>query len=437
MVQEVYLIFDIGKTNKKCFVFREDGVMIGEYTERFQELEDEDGFPCEDISKLSTWVLRQYKLLRNNESYRIKAINFATYGASFVFVNETGKVLAPLYNYLKPFPENIKHKFLESFFKGDAKAFVKTTASPWMGMLNSGLQLYLLKQTKPAIWSEVKYALHLPQYLHFLFTKKFFSDFTSVGCHTGMWDAAGNNYHQWLEATKVAEKLPPIHLGAIGGELENIQIGVGLHDSSAALIPYLKRCTTPFLLISTGTWCINLNPFNSQPLTCRELEKDVLIYLQPDGSPVKASRVFLGREHEFQTKRIAAHFNVGADFYNSLTEIKEIATNDFIPACMEGNGPQPQQRNGLWEIKKFENERDAYQSLMVGLSALLIESVQLVLTNSVKSIFIDGGFAANKLLNFHLQKAFPNLKIIPVEFPQATALGAFLHIQGAINKHQK
>jgi sugar (pentulose or hexulose) kinase len=428
-MQQVYLIYDIGKTNKKVLVFSEAGKVIDEYSEQFPETADEDGFPCEDLPKLTEWVLGQYNLLRKNENYHIKAINFATYGASFVHIDEQGKPVTVLYNYLKPFPEKIKDTFLATYFNGNADVFALNTASPLMGMLNSGLQLYWLKHTRPLLWNKIQYSLHLPQYLSFLFTTKAVSDYTSVGCHTGLWNVNNNLYHPWVFAEEIDKKLAPLTSSTIAGEKDGIVIGTGLHDSSSALIPYLKKYAEPFLLISTGTWCINLNPFNTEPLTPEELALDCLCYLQANGKPVKASRIFLGKEHEYQTKRIAAHFNVPEDFYKTIHVPSTDVLNNFIPSCMEGSGPLPQKQNKEWDITVFTTPAAAYTSLITGLSALLATSIDLVNTAAINQFFIDGGFAKNSLFKYYLQQYYKHITITTVEFPQATALGAYLHIK--------
>jgi L-fuculokinase len=428
-MQNVYLIYDIGKTNKKVLVFCSKGKVIDEYAEQFAETVDEDGFACEDLNKLTEWVLGQYNLLSNNENYSIKAINFATYGASFVHIDVNGKPVTPLYNYLKPFPKKIKEKFLATYFNGNAAKFALNTASPFMGMLNSGLQLYWLKHTQPEIWDTIWYSLHLPQYLSFLFTGKAISDYTSVGCHTGLWNVNNQLYHPWVFAEEIDKKLPPLTSSSIAGKKDGIIIGTGLHDSSSALIPYLQQYQQPFLLISTGTWCINLNPFNAAPLTPQELAKDCLCYLQASGQPVKASRIFLGKEHEHQTKRIAAYFKVKEDFYKSILQPVTFYNTNFIAACMEGSGPQPQQQTAKWDLTAYKNEQQAYTALMKGLTDLLKESIDLVNTDEVNDFFIDGGFAANPLFKLYLQKSYPQKNITTVNFPQATALGAYLHIK--------
>jgi sugar (pentulose or hexulose) kinase len=431
-MKEVYLIFDIGKTNKKCLVFSAEGTVVDEYSEPFAETVDEDGFACEDIHQLKKWVLGQYELLSKNEAIKIKAINFATYGASFVHIDDRGEIVTPLYNYLKPLPSSVKEKFLADYFNESAAEFALNTASPFMGMLNSGLQLYWLKHTQPDVWQRIRYSLHLPQYLSYLFTGKVFSDYTSVGCHTGLWNVNNQMYHPWVFAEAIDQKLAPLTRSAIAGEKNGMVIGAGLHDSSSALIPYLQQYKEPFLLISTGTWCINLNPFNAEPLTPGELAKDCLCYLQANGKPVKASRIFLGREHEFQTQRIAAHFNVREDFYKSITAPAGSVINHFIPSCMQGSGPRPQQQNREWDIAVFASAEQAYTALMKGLTGLLKESIDLVNTAAVKHFFIDGGFAANPLFKFYLQQHYPQQNITAVAFPQATALGACLHIKQAL-----
>jgi sugar (pentulose or hexulose) kinase len=431
-MQDVYLIYDIGKTNKKVLVFSEEGNVIDEYSEQFPETADEDGFPCDDLEKLSEWILGQFELLQKDERYQIKAINFATYGASFVHIDEKGKPLTPLYNYLKPLPETTKQQFLSTYFQNSTDAFALSTASPFMGMLNSGLQLYWLKHTQPEVWKNVQYSLHLPQYLSFLFTGKLCSDYTSVGCHTGLWNVNKQQYHSWVMMEEIDKKLAPLVSSAIAGEKDGITIGTGLHDSSSALIPYLQQYKEPFLLISTGTWCINLNPFNDEPLTANELQQDCLCYLQANGQPVKASRIFLGKEHEYQTKHIAVHFNTADDFYKQIKQPTTIEVSSFIPACMEGSGPMPKQQTEDWDLNVYDSATDAYTALMKGLTDLLKLSIDLVHTQNVQQFFIDGGFAANSLLRYFLQQHYPDVTITAVEFPQATALGAYLHIRQAI-----
>src|SRR5207237_8627749 len=137
------------------------------------------------------------------------------------------------------------------------------TASHSLGSLNSGIQLYRLKYEKPEVIRKIKYALHLPQYLSYLISGKASSDLTSIGSHTNLWDFKNNRYHEWVTKEGVEPLLPPIasysDVTPASFPGTSYLVGAGLHDSSAALIPYLVNFTEPFVLISTGTWCISLN----------------------------------------------------------------------------------------------------------------------------------------------------------------------------------
>ncbi|HET9130213.1 MAG TPA: carbohydrate kinase, partial [Terriglobia bacterium] len=104
-------VFDIGKTNKKLFVFDEDYNIVFETSAHLDETVDEDGDPCEDIHALTDWIRTTFREIKSD----IRAINFATYGASFVHLGTDGLPCAPLYNYLKPFPEDLKARFYEAY----------------------------------------------------------------------------------------------------------------------------------------------------------------------------------------------------------------------------------------------------------------------------------------------------------------------------------
>ena len=130
----------------------------------------------------------------NDANFDVKAINFSTYGASFVLLRTqpigasgrvVGEVVAPLYNYLKAFPDDLTTVFYSKY--GGEKTVSSQTASPVLGNLNSGMQLYFLQKRKPRIYNVATVALHLPQYASFLVTKRLFSDITSIGCHTNLW----------------------------------------------------------------------------------------------------------------------------------------------------------------------------------------------------------------------------------------------------------
>lgn len=418
------LIFDIGKTNKKAFVFDEDYRIVFEKTTQFPETTDDDGFPCEDIALLQSWILETAKTLFQTPDFNIKAVNCTAYGASFVHLDTNGQPVAPIYNYLKTFPADLRDVFLKKY--GPVEKICLETASPWLGHLNSGLQLYWLKHTKPFLFNKIHRSLHLPQWVAYLLTNAFqpstvhpvrpdrpggrppsaVSEMTSLGCHTMLWDFRKNDYHDWVKAEGIVEKFPPIVRAGIqpGG------YPTGLHDSSAALIPYITCFREPFVLISTGTWCISLNPFNAEPLTASELARDCLCYLTPEGKPVKAARYFGGHEHGEAVKKIASAFGVAPDFYKI--------------------------QNSSGKPGGFQDAMDAYTKFMRELVEKQVASTRLAIGQTpVRHIFVDGGFSKNLTYMNLLAAAFPEMEVLAAEVAQATALGAALAVRKEWNNH--
>lgn len=402
-------VFDIGKTNKKLFVFDEDYNIVYETSSHLHETVDEDGDPCEDIHALTMWIRDTFYQVISDPKFDIQAINFTTYGASFVHLGTDGLPAAPLYNYLKPFPPDLKHQFY-SEYDGPA-AFAKATASPVLGNLNSGMILYLLRHRKPEVFRRIRQSLHLPQYVSSLFTSAYCSDLTSIGCHTNLWNFEANNYHRWVVAEGIEPKLAPVRHSDSALEInvhsKFLYSGIGLHDSSAALIPYLTQSTEQFVLLSTGTWCITLNPFNADPLTAEELSQDCLCYLTYEGKPVKASRLFSGHVHEEVCKELTEHFNVAPDAYKRVVRKQVVKSNDYL---------------------SFPTFDDAYNALIQNLVDQQVISTNLVLQSTITTMYVDGGFSQNKIFMSLLAEAYPDRKVYAASVVQASALGAALVI---------
>ncbi len=432
---QVIAIFDVGKTNKKLFLFNEKYEIVFERSARFSETVDEDGFPCENQESLRQSVFDSLNEVSRLKAFDIKAVNFSAYGASFVYTGDDGQPLTPLYNYLKPFPEALSDKFYKAY--GGQVKFSLETASPVLGSLNSGLQLYRMKQEQPWLFDKVKYALHLPQYLSFLLTGLACSDITSIGCHTALWDFQKNQYHKWVEQEHIAPKLAPIvasdTISTAVFNSNKFKIGTGLHDSSAALIPYLINFHEPFVLISTGTWCISLNPFNDSPLTSDELKNDCLCYLQFQGKPVKASRLFSGFEYEQMVKHIATHFNTDEIKYRSInfdsSIIQHIKTRPILPQNSDPSEIGTESIFKMRDMADFKNDIEAYHQLMMDMVQLQAASTNLVLKSSpVKRIFVDGGFSKNCVYMNLLAAVFPQMEVFAASMAQASAIGAALSI---------
>jgi sugar (pentulose or hexulose) kinase len=423
----VIAVFDIGKTNKKLLLFNEHYQVVFEQSRNLAETEDEDGFPCEDLDSLSLFVFDTMRSIFSNTNFDIRAVNFSSYGASLVYLDENGQPLTPLYNYLKPYPDKLLEQFYSNY--GGKDEFAYKTASPVLGSLNSGMQLYRIKYERPELLDKIKTVLHLPQYLSSLISGKLYTDITSIGCHTNFWDFSKNEYHQWLIDEDLLDKLAPIAASdeQIKTSFEGhfFDSGIGLHDSSAALIPYLISFTEPFVLISTGTWCISLNPFNASPLTKEELESDCLCYLQYKGTPVKASRLFAGHEHEQEVNRIAEYYGQPKSRFEEMSFDKSLLNLENIELKEADFSKQ--------DLSVFSSDAEAYHHLILNLIKKQKRSTQLILNGSnVNRIFVDGGFSKNSIYMNLLSFIFPEMEVFAASMAQATAMGTALVVHQSL-----
>lgn len=436
MKEPVIAIFDIGKTNKKLILFNNDLKVVDETEQKFAEIPDDDGFECDDIDLIEKWIKESIIKLVHSDKWDLRAVNFTTYGATLVYLDADGKRLTAVYNYLKPISETIP----ESLYKrnGGRDEFCRRTASPALGMLNSGMQPLWLKSDKPEIFARVKHILHFPQYLSYIITGKIYSEHTSIGCHTAFWDFDNMKYHPWVESHGL--NLPePVAIGTLNEvslEGKKIQIGIGIHDSSSSLAPYFENSKGKFLLLSTGTWCINMNPFNTEKLTAEQLDKDCLCYMSVTRQPVKSSRLFLGHLHETAVKQITDHFNKPDDYYKKVKTDKQLSsllkTKYKENKVFFSTGLHSRDLKDHIDLYEFGSVEEAYHQLMNELCDLIIEAINLVLpaNDETENIYITGGFSKNELFLDMISDAYPTKLVYTSEIANGSALGAALVISG-------
>lgn len=425
----VTAVFDIGKTNKKFFLFDKKYKEIYRDYSRFNLIEDEDGYPSDDLEAIQKWLKIIFDQILASEKYNVKAINFSTYGASLVHIDHNGNPLTPLYNYTKPYPEKVSASFYRKY--GDAIGIAAETGSPAGGMLNAGFHLYWLKNERPDVYEKIWYSLHFPQYLSFLFTGIPLSEYTSIGCHTSLWSYKKSDYHDWVYKEGLHKKLAPlvtaetsISMNYLG---KRMKIGVGIHDSSSALLPYLKSDKNPFLLVSTGTWSITLNPFSQEELTKQELIHDSLNYMRTDGKPVRATRLFLGNEYKLQTEKLCSYYGKEYGYHRTILfneSIYQKLTNDFSVKFHFESLPtrKEQPRKTDYSFKSFE---EAFHQLMIELVQLQVAYIQACKgQTNIEKIYIDGGFTDNDIFVKLLAIHFSNYKVRTTKSPLGSALGA-------------
>ena len=428
MKKECCLVFDIGKTNQKFFLFDADYNILAREKVTLSKIKDEDGHSAENINEIVSWMRESFETLLESEIHEILKVSFSGFGATLVHLDDKGDVVTPVYDYHK----SVEADTFELFYRdyGPESIFSSQTGSKNLNLLNSGKQLYWLKYKRPELFKKIRYSLHLPQYLSYVFTGEMYTEYTSIGCHTDLWDYEKKDYHYWVKAEGIDHFFPPIVktqktvIKNIGGR--KIIFGIGIHDSSSALLTYLLKGKESFILLSTGTWCINFNPFSSDSLfDQKQINAGATAYMKIDGSPVKSSRLFLGEEHRLKVKKLIEHFNKPKFYHRELEwkeEIMEVvlkkSKNYFHWKYLDNSHAPSQDDLG------FPNFETAYYQLMRELTDLLTGEIEIICDTIPKTIYIDGGFSDNKIFLAILKKQFPHQKIKAKPASFACALGA-------------
>jgi len=298
-------------------------------------------------------------------------------------------------------------------------------------MLNSGLQILWLRKKRPEVFKKVATILHFPQYLSYCFTGKKVSEYTSIGCHTALWDFDNNCYHRWIKSENI--NLPEPVANSLGYDIHikglTVKTGIGIHDSSSSLVPYFKGTKEQFILISTGTWCIFMNPFNNEPLTTDQLKKDSLCYLSIQQQQVKSSRMFLGYIHDVNVEEISQHFGVDAGYYKKLK-----ADTGLLTSLVKKNGKRIFFEKSMpadyidrsVNLSLFKSFEVAYHQLIHDLVSLGMDSLNLIIPKDDKTeiVYISGGFARNEIFVKLIAAWLPGKKVYTSEIENTTALGA-------------
>lgn len=444
-MEEVSVIFDLGKTNKKLLVFNRELNLIQETRVQIPEKTTADGYLVDDVEAVEAWMFEALQQLGRIPNFRIAAINLTTFGATVAHLDARGHLAMPVFSYASPQGDAIHQDYVK-WMSALPGGFARHATPPLPQFLNVGKQLYWIQREKPHAKENIRSTLFLPQYFLYRLTGRQVADPTSYGCHTGLWDFQTmqpsqialqaleweQNMPALVDPTKETFHLTDQCLESFGLEMSPV-VGCGLHDSSSALVPYLVGLQEPFTLVSTGTWIIVLNPFARFYLSEEDLQRDRLYYLRPDKKPTRAARLFAGREHDIQVQRIKTYFGKTpvpeGDIEPYLQGfISESRFRGLVPEALSGSGPFPQCPPGEWDVSGFATAEEAYARLCLDLAVLTDYCISEVGTEDGQTIIVDGGFARNpwfvKLIAM-LQKPNP---VYVAEVPEATALGAALLI---------
>lgn len=435
MKEKVCAIFDIGRDTKRLLIFNERFEKIGEEAVFIDNLTDEDGFRTENVLAIKEWILSTFESLRANTNFDLQAVNFTGYGGAMVHLDESGEPLLPNYDVLKPIGYAFRKLFFEEILRSDS-AILKETQSPFLGQLNAGVRLFWLKHHRPDVYKKIKTSLFLPQYGCYLLSGVLAADFSSLQCHSMLWDKDTQTYHAWILTHGISKTLPkavPFSETYPAVKDATIKVGVGLQNTAATLLPYLQS-DEPFVLSASRTWTVNSNPFAKKPLSEALLKEHAFAFELPHKTRVYASRVFAGNEHERQVKHLSDYFEKPLDYHQTVAYNPELVwslRNRFQQAT-----PDSANSHVLFDcpfvernLNQFKDYEEAYHQFMQDLVAQEVSALKLVLGYSnARKIIIEGEFTNNNLYVQLMNEAFFDKIIFVNRNGDSGALGAAMVI---------
>ncbi len=428
-------VIDIGKTNAKlalvdranlsevAVVTRPNTVLAGPPWPHF-DLDGHWGFLLDNLADF-------------HAIHGIDAISITAHGASCVLLDKDGGVAAPMLDYEHPGPDDLAESY-----NALRPPFSETGSARLAGGLNMGAQLHWMFEKDPTLKNRTAKILTYPQYWAYCLTGIAATERTSLGCHTDLWNPATDAPSALVETLGIAEKLAPVRmasdvLGVITAQVAartglpaDTPVACGIHDSNASLMPHLLSRTSPFSVVSTGTWIIAMTVGGTKPTL--DSGRDTLINVNAFGEPVPSARFMGGREFE----QIVA----GAHVVPTAADVDDVLERGtmLLPALEQTTGPFAG-RDAMW-LPVEPEIGSGQRSVAAAYYCAMVTATCLSLTGHQGDIVVEGPFAGNSELLSMLTVA-TGCSVIAADNATGTSQGASLLIcenptQPANNVHE-
>lgn len=284
------IVIDIGKTHSRVSLLDEHGQGLW-HTARESPAHAGAPYRAFDTQALWSWICEA--LAGIGRMAQPSAIIPVTHGAAAAFVDSAGTLLSPVLDY--------EHEIEAPDYDAARPGFDETGSPPLTGGLNLGRQLWWLEAHFPAL-RRARMLLY-PQYWAMRLCGAWVSEVTSLGCHTDLWDPRAGDWSSLAKARGWDRRFSPVvPAGPVGtlrddiaaetGLSQDCVVHAGLHDSNAALIPFLQM--SDCWVLSTGTWFIAMAP--GAGAGGLSAERDTLLNVDYLGRPVPSARFMGGRE---------------------------------------------------------------------------------------------------------------------------------------------
>jgi len=439
-------VFDVGKTNKKILLYDTKLQLVKEVY--YQFVADESGtVHFERVQASAAWFFDQLKALSARHS--IRAVSITTHGATAVCLDEAGELALGTPAYTTPTTDEFEKAFAAEH--GAPDELYREFKTPPLDLVVLGKLIDFTRRTFPVDFKTVRHILCLPQYFGYLLTGNFGAETTYAGCHSYLLDFETTGWSRMVDElglrTMLPEKIsrPGDILGTISAEAAertglptDCLVTCGIHDSNASLVPFLIQNDEPFVLNSTGTWCVAMCPSKHTGLSEKDMDLGAFYNCDAFGHPVKTTIFMGGREREFWFEKIKEASGIEEPPPCDLAALSDLLNRAelfMLPGVMPGTGPFPRSTSRIWcdgicqmntSSKGLGDARRAYNALNASLAVQSYEQLVGAGVTDGMPIYIEGGFRHSPEYLACLASFFPNSPILLTELKQATAFGAAL-----------
>jgi sugar (pentulose or hexulose) kinase len=444
-------VVDIGKTNKKIALIDARLQQRALRSASFPAVRDADGILVEQVEAIWEWLGRELAALHREQPYQ--AISISTHGACWAGIDEVGVLSLPVVAYEHDLGEAGQRELDEDFYArcGPLERLQDETGSCDLPLLvNPAKMIRFLQKRLPTSWGRTRHLLNYPQYWGFRLTGNRAAEATYTANHSFLFDPRRRGPSSAAHALGVAERIdwtlrhPWEQLGTLTPELQRrlglpaLPVTVGIHDSNAALLPYLvKHRGRDFVLNSTGTWCVAMHRVDRVGYRPEELGQKVIFNIDALGRYQKTSFLMGGMDYALYHELIGGRdpgFDAGRLARNLADPGRAVLPGAFpsqFPRCRGGlrDGARTITLEALRAGDRpawFSDAESGHDLLNASLALQSEVALKRTDIDDGTTIFVEGGFRNNPAFLALLAALFPRNTIACTSLAQASSAGAAL-----------
>ncbi len=450
-MSQLVAVIDIGKTNKKIVLFDRKLTVVAARQASFPAKMGPDGLLAEQIEAIWLWLTRELQTLYR--THRFHALSVTTHGATWAALDQTGRPCLPVIAYEHDLGPAGQAGLDEDFYRicGNPLALQEETGTCDLPLLvNPAKAIRFAQRRLPGQWQRVRHLLDYPQFWGYLLTGEKASEPTYTANHSFLFNPRTRGPSSAAKALGVDALIdwnlrsPWERLGVLRGDLQRelglpaLPVTVGIHDSNAALLPYLvKFGERDFVLNSTGTWCVAMHRVPSIAYRPDELGRKVIFNLDALGNAQKVSFLMGGMDYALYHDAIGGT-DTGLDAKRLAASISD-PDRGFMPGAYPSQfaGVRGGVRDGarLFTVDElragrkpawFSDSATSHDLLNVSLALQSEVALRRTDISDGTTIFVEGGFRNNTTFLAVLASLFPKNPIALTNLAQASAAGAAL-----------